>query len=158
MWINKFVWSKLWRTDRHTDTRQTDTGIDKSLKTEGPKILSNDIFYFRTVTVIIGGPITMIDCRWILNYFFFHRSFLYCAVHMTTTISAVPLNVLSLQAMDVLILNCRRICCLLKLRLILVSNSSLSIKQRIFFTRIMLIISVFYLLPTLDILTFCVIY
>ena len=37
------------RTDRHTDT-----GTDKSLKTEGPKILSNDIFYFRTV--IIGGP------------------------------------------------------------------------------------------------------
>ena len=38
------------RTDTHTDTR-----TDKSLKTEGPKILSNDIFYFRTV--IIGGPI-----------------------------------------------------------------------------------------------------
>ena len=31
------------QTDRHTDT-----GTDKSLKTEGPKILSNDIFYFRT--------------------------------------------------------------------------------------------------------------
>ena len=42
------------RTDRQTD-RHTDTGTDKSLKTEGPKILSNDIFYFRTV--IIGGPI-----------------------------------------------------------------------------------------------------
>ena len=38
------------RTDTHTHTR-----TDKSLKTEGPKILSNDIFYFRTV--IIGGPI-----------------------------------------------------------------------------------------------------
>ena len=37
--------------DRHT-THATRT--DKSLKTEGPKILSNDIFYFRTV--IIGGP------------------------------------------------------------------------------------------------------
>ena len=37
--------------DGQTDTRQT----DKSLKTAGPKILSNDIFYFRTV--IIGGPI-----------------------------------------------------------------------------------------------------
>ena len=37
--------------DRQTDTH---TGTDKSLKTEGPKILSNDIFYFRTV--IIGGP------------------------------------------------------------------------------------------------------
>ena len=46
------------QTDTHTD-RQTDrhtyTGTDKSLKTEGPKIMSNDIFYFRTV--IIGGPI-----------------------------------------------------------------------------------------------------
>ena len=42
------------RTDRQTD-RITHTGTDKSLKTEGPKILSNDIFYFRTV--IIGGPI-----------------------------------------------------------------------------------------------------
>ena len=36
-----------------TDTRQT----DKSLKTEGPKILSNYIFYFKTV--IIGGPISV---------------------------------------------------------------------------------------------------
>ena len=44
------------RTDRQTDTH-THTGTDKSLKTEGPKILSNfnDIFYFRIV--IIGGPI-----------------------------------------------------------------------------------------------------
>ena len=43
------------RTDRHTHRHtHTDTGTDKSLKTEGPKILSNDIFYFRTV--IIGGP------------------------------------------------------------------------------------------------------
>ena len=41
-------------TDRQTD-RQTHTRTDKSLITEGPKILSNDIFYFRTV--IIGGPI-----------------------------------------------------------------------------------------------------
>ena len=41
--------------DRQTDT-QTHTGTDKSLKTEGPKILSNDIFYFRTV--IIGGPMS----------------------------------------------------------------------------------------------------
>ena len=38
--------------DRHTShVRRT----DKSLKTEGPKILSKDILYFRTV--IIGGPI-----------------------------------------------------------------------------------------------------
>ena len=46
------------RTDTHTDTQKhihTDTWTDKSLKTEGPKILSNDIFYFRTV--IIGGPL-----------------------------------------------------------------------------------------------------
>ena len=42
-------------TDRQTD-RHTDTGTDKSLKTEGPKILSNNIFFFRTV--IIGGPTT----------------------------------------------------------------------------------------------------
>ena len=41
--------------DRQTDT-QTDTGTDRSLKTEGPKILSNyDIFYLKTM--IIGGPI-----------------------------------------------------------------------------------------------------
>ena len=42
-----------------TDTQnhgQTDTRMDRQkLKTEGPKILSNDIFFFRTV--IIGGPI-----------------------------------------------------------------------------------------------------
>ena len=37
----------------------TETRTDKSLKTEGPKILSNDIFYFRNV--IIGGP-TIIIC------------------------------------------------------------------------------------------------
>ena len=43
--------------DRQTDTH-THTGTDKSLKTEGPKILSNDIFYFRTV--IIGGPKTKV--------------------------------------------------------------------------------------------------
>ena len=57
MWIDKFVWSKRWRTacgQPHT------TRTDKSLKTEGPKILSNfnDIFYFRTV--IIGGPIIVL--------------------------------------------------------------------------------------------------
>ena len=41
--------------DRNTDTH-THTWTDKRVKTEGPKILSNDImFYFRTV--IIGGPI-----------------------------------------------------------------------------------------------------
>ena len=36
----------------------TETRTDKSLKTEGPKILSTDIFYFRTV--IIGGPIIVV--------------------------------------------------------------------------------------------------
>ena len=41
------------QTNRRTD-RQTQ-GQTKVKKTEGPKILSNDIFYFRTV--IIGGPI-----------------------------------------------------------------------------------------------------
>ena len=35
--------------------RQKDTGIDKRLKTEGPKLLSNNIFYLKTV--IIGDPI-----------------------------------------------------------------------------------------------------
>ena len=34
---------------------RTDTRTDKKVKTEGPKILSNDIFYFKTV--VIGGPI-----------------------------------------------------------------------------------------------------
>ena len=48
-----------------TDTRHTHvTRTDKSLKTEGPKILSNDIFYFRTV--IIGGPITNNNISFIL--------------------------------------------------------------------------------------------
>ena len=53
------------RTDRHTDT-QTHTGTDKSLKTEGPKILSKDIFYFRTV--IIGGPIIYLGTDVTLTY------------------------------------------------------------------------------------------
>ena len=39
------------RADRHPH------GQKKSLKTEGPMILSIDIFYFKTV--IIGGPIEM---------------------------------------------------------------------------------------------------
>ena len=34
---------------------RTDTQTDKKVKTERPKILSNDIFYFKTV--IIGGLI-----------------------------------------------------------------------------------------------------
>ena len=40
-------------TDRHTD---------RKVKTDGPKILSNDIFYLKTV--IIGGPKTSL-----LKYF-----------------------------------------------------------------------------------------
>ena len=40
------------QTNRQTDVRRT----VKSLKTEGPMILSIDIFYFKTV--IIGGPIS----------------------------------------------------------------------------------------------------
>ena len=40
-----------------SEDKQKDTGTDKSLKTEGPKILSNDIYYVRNV--IIGGPITI---------------------------------------------------------------------------------------------------
>ena len=51
------------RTDGHTDT-QTDTGTDKSLKTEGPKILSNYIFYLKSV--IIGGTIIII-ATYIIN-------------------------------------------------------------------------------------------
>ena len=39
-------------TGRHTNGHR-DT--DRKVKTEGPKILSNDISYFKTV--IIGGPI-----------------------------------------------------------------------------------------------------
>ena len=43
------------RTDRHTDTC-TDR---QKVKTEGPKILSNYTFYFKTV--IIGGQINMVS-------------------------------------------------------------------------------------------------
>ena len=39
-----------------SEHRQTHTRTDKSLKTEGPMILSIYIFYFKTV--IIGGPIS----------------------------------------------------------------------------------------------------
>ena len=38
--------------------RQTHTWTDKSLKTVGPMILSNDIFFFKNV--IIGGPILLL--------------------------------------------------------------------------------------------------
>ena len=56
MWIDKFVWSKLWRAAcRQTDRQTGVTWTDKSLKAEGPKILSNDIFYLQTV--IVGCPI-----------------------------------------------------------------------------------------------------
>ena len=43
----------LQSADRHTD-RHTHGQTEK---TEGPMILSNNIFYFKTV--IIGGPITL---------------------------------------------------------------------------------------------------
>ena len=39
------------QTDRNLDSTHT----DKKVKTEGPLILSNDIFYFKTA-MIIGGP------------------------------------------------------------------------------------------------------
>ena len=42
------------QTDRQAD-RQKHGPSDRKVKIEGPKILSNDIFYFKTV--IIGGPI-----------------------------------------------------------------------------------------------------
>ena len=41
-----------------TDTQKHATRADKKVKTEGPKILSNDIFYFKTV---------MIDDHWRCN-------------------------------------------------------------------------------------------
>ena len=37
-----------------TDT-QTDTRTDKIVKTEGPMIMSNNIFDFNTVMIMIGG-------------------------------------------------------------------------------------------------------
>ena len=44
-----------YRVNTDTQThRHTDTWTDKTLKTEGPRILSNDIFFFKKV--IIGGP------------------------------------------------------------------------------------------------------
>ena len=46
------------------------TWTDKSLKTEGPKILSNHIFYFKTV--IIGGPI---QCDYIFLFQSISRRF-----------------------------------------------------------------------------------
>ena len=46
----------LHSADRHTHSTHTDTGTDKKVKTERPKILPNEIFYFKTV-MLIGGPI-----------------------------------------------------------------------------------------------------
>ena len=43
------------QTNRQTETQTDATRTDKKLKTEGPMIFSNDIFYFKTV-MIIGGP------------------------------------------------------------------------------------------------------
>ena len=45
------------RTDTQTDTWHMDR---QKVKTEGPMIMSNDIFYFKTV-MIIGGPIIIRD-------------------------------------------------------------------------------------------------
>ena len=42
--------------DRHTHTNTAHERTDKKVKTEGPKILSNYIFYFKPV--ITGGPIS----------------------------------------------------------------------------------------------------
>ena len=69
MWIDKVVWSKLWRTACAQTDGQTDGRTDKSLKTEGPMLLSIDIFYFKTV--IIGGPIyyTTKSLRTYFTYF-----------------------------------------------------------------------------------------
>ena len=52
--VIKTVAYRAW-TDRQTDRQTHGTWTDKRLKTEGPKILSNYMFYFKTV--IIGGPI-----------------------------------------------------------------------------------------------------
>ena len=52
--------SNLW----HTECGQTDGQTDRKVKTERPMILSNDIFYFKTV--IIGSSkkkFNNIDCR-----------------------------------------------------------------------------------------------
>ena len=43
-----------------------DTRTDKKVKTEGPKVLSNYIFYFKTV---IGGPISVIYRDFCVNNF-----------------------------------------------------------------------------------------
>ena len=45
--------------DRQIESQTYATRTDKSLKTEGPKILSNDIFYFGTE--IIGDPIKLLS-------------------------------------------------------------------------------------------------
>ena len=40
-----------------TDTQTNATRTDKKVKTEGRKILPNDIFFFRTPIIFIVGPI-----------------------------------------------------------------------------------------------------
>ena len=45
----------LQSADRQTDRHTPHARSEKRVKIEGPMILSNDIFYFKTV--IIGGPI-----------------------------------------------------------------------------------------------------
>ena len=49
--LGRIEWTQ---TDRQTD-RNIHRHTDREVKTEGPKILSNDIFR----SVIIGGPISM---------------------------------------------------------------------------------------------------
>ena len=67
------MWSKLWPTERGQTHRHTPHALtDKKVKTEGPKILSNDIFYFRTV--IIGGPINYKHKNIESQYMYIHNN------------------------------------------------------------------------------------
>ena len=57
------------QTDRQTERqkdRQTARQTDRKVKTEGPKILLNDIFYH--MTVIIGGSIRITKAHFSLMY------------------------------------------------------------------------------------------
>ena len=49
----------MWPTERGQTHRQTHARTDKRVKTERHMILSNDIFWFKTV--IIGGPNIMVQ-------------------------------------------------------------------------------------------------
>ena len=104
MWIDKVVYQNCgvqladWQTDR-----QTHTGTDKSLKTEGPKILSNGIFYFRTV--IIGGPIwPVILCLRKETWLYFNDLRIICklpfAYHPNTTLFILYLELAYFSALS----------------------------------------------------------